>query len=322
MKNFISVNDVSNIHHLLSLAKFIKNNPKFYHKLGKNKIIGLIFFNNSLRTRLSIQKAAYSLGMDIIIINVNTDNWSLEFNDNKIMNGNTVEHIKDATIVLNNYCDIIAIRSFASLKNREYDYNETIFNKILCNIKIPVVSLESAVLHPLQSFADLITIEENKNIYKKNKIVLAWAPHIKALPQAVPNSFAEWICNYMNIFDYEFTICSPKNFELNSKYTFGAHISNDLEQSIKDADFIYVKNWSSYNDYGSIYNDIKFDWYLDKNKIKKANNAKIMHCLPVRRELEISSELLDGEMSLIEEQVVNRVIATQSVLVSILNNFI
>ncbi len=321
MKQFISVNDVIDIKSLINEAYDIKKYTNKYYNIGKGKILGLIFFNNSLRTRLSTQKAAFDLGMYSIVLNINTDGWKLEFDDNKIMNGDNIEHIKDAAMVLNNYCDIIGVRCFASLTDKLKDYNEYYLNKIVYYINKPIISLESATLHPLQSFADILTIEENKNsINKTQNIVLAWAPHVKSLPQAVPNSFSEWICKYKYILDYNLTIVSPKEFELASKYTSGATISNNLNQSIKNADFIYIKNWSSYNNYGLTYNDNNLDWCLNIDKISHSNNAKIMHCLPVRRELELSSDLLDSNMSLIEHQVINRFISIKTILIQILKN--
>ncbi len=316
MKNFLSVNDVNNIDALIEEALALKKTPFAQQHLGKNKTLGLIFLNPSLRTRLSTQKAALNLGMHVIVLNINEEGWKLEMNDGAIMNGTTVEHIKDAAAIMGIYCDVIGLRCFPELKSKETDYSEAILNKFLQYCKKPIVSLESATLHPLQSFADCITIKENWDFtLRKPKVVLCWAPHIKALPQAVPNSFAEW----MNAYNVDFTIAHPQGYALDVKYTNGAKITNNQVEAIKDADFIYIKNWSSYDDYGAMPN-VAEDWLLTPQKLLTTNNAKIMHCLPVRRNVEVLDAVLDSENALILQQAENRIYAAQAVIKKILEN--
>jgi N-succinyl-L-ornithine transcarbamylase len=308
MKQFTSVNDVANVKAFVNEALQLKADPFAFSELGKNKTLGLLFLNPSLRTRLSTQKAAMNLGMNVMVMNVDKDGWALEMRDNVIMNGTTVEHIKDAAAVIGAYCNIVGLRSFPGLKNKSEDYNEEVLSKFIKYCKVPVVSLESATRHPLQSFADLITIEENKKS-KKPKVVLTWAPHIKALPQAVANSFAEW----MNKADVELVITHPKGYELDKKFTGKTKIVLNQDEALKDADFVYVKNWSSYTKYGKILSAGK-GWMMTDKKLKLTNNAKVMHCLPVRRGLELSHEVIDGPDSLILQQAENRVYAAQAVL--------
>ena len=315
MKQFTSVNDVSDINALVNEALKIKQNPYAEKSLGTNKTIGLIFMNPSLRTRLSTQKAAMNLGMHVIVMNIDKEGWALEFNDGAVMNGTTVEHIKDAASVMGLYCDIIGIRCFPGLKDREEDYSENILKKFIEYSKVPVVSLESATLHPLQSLADLITIKENWKSSNKPKVVLTWAPHIKALPQAVANSFSEWMVKS----DVEFVITHPEGFELAEKFTGNAKIVYDQNEALKGADFVYVKNWSSYSEYGKVKNNAE-DWLLNDEKMKLTNQGKIMHCLPVRRNVEVPDILLDGSDSLILQQANNRLFAAQAVLKNILKN--
>jgi len=315
MKNFISVNDVDNLDKWIDDALHVKKDLYAFSSLGKNKTIGLIFMNPSLRTRLSTQKAALNLGMQVMVMNIDKEGWALEFEDGAVMNGATVEHIKDAAAVMGQYCDIIGLRCFPSLKDREEDYNETVLNKFIQFCKVPVVSLESATLHPLQSFADLITIKEHWKEKRKPKVVLTWAPHIKALPQAVANSFSEWMCKA----DVNFVITHPEGLELKESFTQKAKIIYDQNEALKDADFVYVKNWSSYNDYGKVFSEGK-NWLLNNERIKITNNAKVMHCLPVRRNVELSDELIDGANSLIQQQAGNRLFAAQTVLKKILEN--
>ena len=315
MKQFTSVNDVSDINALVNDALAIKQNPYAEKSLGDNKTIGLIFMNPSLRTRLSTQKAAMNLGMQVIVMNIDKEGWALEFTDGAVMNGATVEHIKDAASVMGLYCDIIGIRCFPGLKDREEDYSENILKKFIEYSKVPVVSLESATLHPLQSLADLITISENWQSVNKPKVVLTWAPHIKALPQAVANSFSEWMVKS----DVEFVITHPEGFELAEKFTGNAKIVYDQNEALKGADFVYVKNWSSYSEYGKVKNNAE-DWLLNDEKMKLTNQGKIMHCLPVRRNVEVPDSLLDGSDSLILQQANNRLFAAQAVLKNILKN--
>lgn len=317
MKKFTGIQDVSDLKKLIQEALDLKENPFKHKKLGKNKTLGLVFMNPSFRTRLSTQKAAQNLGLNVMILNLNQESWKLETQDGAIMNADTVEHIKDAAAILNSYCDIIGVRCFPELKSQKEDDSEPILNQFLKYCKCPIISLESATLHPLQSFADLLTIKEitkgNSTAKRKAKVVLTWAPHVKALPQAVANSFSEW----MSQADVEFVITHPKNYTLNEQFTQGATICTKQEEALKDADFVYVKNWSSYEKYGQI-PLVEEDWLLTEKKMKLTNKAKIMHCLPVRRNVELSDELLDGENSLVLQQAENRVYAAQAVLKQIL----
>jgi N-succinyl-L-ornithine transcarbamylase len=313
MKFFTSVNDVKNIDQLVQDAIALKKNPYAYPQLGKNKTIGLIFMNPSLRTRLSTQKAAMNFGMNVMVMNIDKEGWALEMEDGAVMNGTTVEHIKDAAAVMGQYCDIIGIRCFPTLKSREEDYSENVLLKFKTYCKVPIVSLESSTLHPLQSLADTITIKEEWNEKRKPKVVLTWAPHIKPLPQAVANSFSEWMCKA----DVDFIITHPKDYELATTFTNGAKIIYDQQEALRDADFIYVKNWSAYTDYGKIL-CTDASWMLTGEKLKATNNAKVMHCLPVRRNVELSDEILDGPNSLVQKQAFNRLFSAQAVLKNIL----
>ncbi len=315
MKQFISINDVTDLDALVEEALSIKLNPYLYKHLGNNKTLGLVFLNPSLRTRLSTQKAAINLGMNVMLMNLDKEGWALELEDGSVMNGSGVEHIKDAAAVMGQYCDSIGIRSFPLLKNRKQDYSEQLLTQLIKYCKVPVISLESATLHPLQSFADLITIKEHWKEIRKPKVVLCWAPHIKALPQAVPNSFAQWMCRS----DVDFVITHPPELELAEQFTQGARICYDQNEALIDADFVYVKNWSAYQDYGKIIHPDK-DWFLTPERLKNSNQAKIMHCLPVRRNLELSDALIDGPDSLILQQADNRLWAAQTVLKKILEN--
>ncbi|MEO6638483.1 MAG: N-acetylornithine carbamoyltransferase [Ginsengibacter sp.] len=318
MKNFLSVKDAGNIESLVNLAIEFRKKPLLQSGLGKGKRIGLVFLNPSLRTRLSTQIAAQNLGMEAVVFNVSQDGWSLEFEEGAIMDGTTVEHIKDAAPILGRYFDVLGVRTFPSLKNKEEDYNENVMNQFLKYAGIPVVSLESATVHPLQSLTDIISITDHLPVVNKKKprIVLTWAPHVKPLPQCVANSFCEWI----NAWDVcEFVIANPAGFELDPRFTNGATVTNDQAEALKEADFVYVKNWSSYNDYGKA-EENKSDWMLTNKKLIPTNNAKIMHCLPVRRNVEISDEVLDGPNSIITEEASNRVWAAQAVLANILTS--
>jgi len=316
MKNFISVKDVSNIDTLVNEAIAYKANPFKDKLLGDSKRIGLLFLNPSMRTRLSTQIAAQNLGMEAIVFNVGQDGWMLEFEDEAIMSGNTVEHVKDAAPILGKYFDILGIRTFPSLKNKADDYSELYIKQFIKYSGIPVVSLESATLHPLQSLTDIITIREVFKEKRKPKIVLTWAPHVKALPQCVANSFSEWINAWGQA---DFTITHPEDYELDESFTKGAKIVHNQDEALKDADFVYVKNWSTYTDYGRIYcNDPK--WMLSNRKLQLTNNAKVMHCLPVRRNVELSDEILDGPNSIVTQQATNRVWAAQVVLSELLKN--
>jgi len=317
LKNFISVKDVANIDALAEKALAYKADPFKHRQLGANKRIGLLFLNPSMRTRLSTQIAAQNLGMEAIVFNVGQEGWTLEFEDEAIMSGHTVEHVKDAAPVMGKYFDILCIRTFPSLKNKEEDYSELFINQFIRYAGIPVVSLESATLHPLQSLADIITIKEfieQQHINRKPKIVLTWAPHIKPLPQCVANSFAQWINAWDNS---DFVITHPEDYELAEQFTAGATISYEQDAALQDADFVYVKNWSTYRDYGRIYcNDP--DWMLTTEKLQLTNNAKVLHCLPVRRNVELSDEVLDSANSIVTQQAGNRIWSAQAVLSSIL----
>jgi N-succinyl-L-ornithine transcarbamylase len=322
LKQFISVTDVTNIDALVKKALTYKADPFADKKMGTHKRIGCLFLNPSMRTRLSTQIAAQNLGMECIVFNVGQEGWALEFEDEAIMSGNTVEHVKDAAPILGKYFDILAIRTFPSLKNREDDYSELYIKQFIKYAGIPVVSLESATLHPLQSLTDIITITEEiqnskgnpANAGQKPKIVLTWAPHVKPLPQCVANSFAQWVNAWGKA---EFVITHPEDYELSEEFTKGAIITHNQEEALKGADFVYVKNWSTYNDYGKIYtNDPK--WQLKNKRWAVTNNAKVMHCLPVRRNVELSDEILDGSMSIVTQQASNRVWAAQAVLSEIL----
>jgi N-succinyl-L-ornithine transcarbamylase len=309
MKQFTSVYDVQDLEMILNEAIQLKANPFSDQVLGKNKTLGLIFMNPSFRTRLSMQKAALNLGMNVIVLNINQEGWKLEMEDGSVMNGDSAEHVKDAAAIMSVYCDIVGIRCFPELKSKEADYSENVLNSFLKYCTVPIVSMETATLHPLQSFTDLITIKENWNNPSKPKVVLTWAPHIKALPQAVPNSFSEWMCKA----DVEFVITHPEGYELCEDFTKEATIISNQEEALKGADFVYVKNWSSYNEYGTM-PEVKEDWLLTNRKVKITNQAKIMHCLPVRRNIELTDELLDGSDSLVLQQAENRIYTAQTIL--------
>lgn len=316
MKQFISAHDVDNIPSLIQKALDYKSNPWKDEELGKHNRIGCLFLNPSMRTRLSTQVAAQQLGMESVIFNVGSEGWALEFEDGAIMNGTTVEHVKDAAPIMGNYFDILAIRTFPGLKDKEADYSEHIIKQFVKYAGIPVLSLESATLHPLQSLTDLITIIENWSSTEKPKIVLSWAPHVKALPQCVANSFAQWVTAWGKA---EFVITHPKGYELDEQFTKGATIIHDQDEALKNADFIYVKNWSAVEPYGTL-PPFGGNWMLTNEKIRHTRNAKVMHCLPVRRNVELSDEILDGPNSLVTVQASNRVWAAQAVISSMLQN--
>ena len=319
MNKFISASDVHDIDNLVEKALAYKHDPFRDRTLGQNKRVGCLFLNPSMRTRISTQVAAQNLGMEPIIFNVGNEGWALEFEEEAIMSGNSVEHVKDAAPVFGKYFDILAIRTFPSLKNREDDYSELYINQFVKYAGIPVVSLESATLHPLQSLTDVITISEAMRNFKekrKPKIVLTWAPHVKALPQCVANSFSQWINAWGKA---DFVIAHPEDYELSGQFTKGATITHDQDSALEGADFVYVKNWSTYDDYGKIYSNDP-EWMLTNEKLSSTNNAKVMHCLPVRRNVELSDEVLDSSSSLVTQQAGNRVWAAQAVLAEILQN--
>ncbi len=321
MKQFISVKDVVNINALVKKALDYKQQPFMDKTLGANKRIGLFFLNPSLRTRLSTQIAAQNLGMEPIVFNVDKEGWALEFTEGAIMNGTTVEHIKDAAPILGNYFDILCIRTFPSLQDKQTDYSENIIQQFIKYAGIPVVSLESATLHPLQSLTDIITIKEQMDLSgsfkaKKPKIVLTWAPHIKSIPQCVSNSFSEWVNAWG---EADFVITHPIGYELATEFTNGATITNDQDAALKDADFVYVKNWSSFSEYGKVL-CTDAAWMLTPEKLATSNDAKVMHCLPVRRNVELSDAILDSANSLVTREASNRVWAAQAVLSEILGS--
>lgn len=314
MKKFTSVDDIIDLEELILSAKKIKSDPFENSELGKNKTLGLLFFNPSLRTRLSTQKASLNLGMNCIVMNLNTEGWSLEFEDGSVMDGNKAEHIKEASKVISQYCDIIGIRSFPTLTDKEKDEEEQVINSFVKYAMIPVISLEGATEHPLQAVADALTIQEYKT-KRKPKVVLTWAPHPKALPHAVPNSFVKM----MKLSEYDLVIAHPKGYELNPETTKGATITDNQDEAFKDADFIYAKNWSSYNDYGKILSN-DTNWTVNSEKMALTKNAKFMHCLPVRRNMIVTDEVLDSENSIVIQQANNRTFATQAILKKILED--
>ena len=327
MKLFSSVTDLTDLKQAVEQALILKADPFAHQALGKNKTLGLVFLNPSLRTRLSTQKAALNLGMNVMVMNLDKEGWALETEDGVVMNGTSVEHIREAAAVMGQYCDILGFRSFPKLLNREEDYSESLFNKFVKFSGVPVVSLESATLHPLQSFADLITIDEiwhspaphslGEGGMGLPKVVLTWAPHVKALPQAVPNSFSEWMCRAQAEGMLDFVITHPEGFELDEKFTQGAAIEFNQDAALKDADFVYVKNWSSYRDYGKTILGAE-SWMMTNKKLEQTRQAKVMHCLPVRRDYELSSEILDGPNSIVIKEAANRVWSAQTVLKAML----
>ncbi|MBJ2174914.1 N-acetylornithine carbamoyltransferase [Aureibaculum sp. A20] len=312
--NYLSINDIDSLHDWVQEAISIKKDPLKYHTLGKDKSIGLLFFNSSLRTRLSTQKAALNLGLNPIVMNFSNEGWALEFEDGTIMDQGKSEHVKEAAQVISQYCDIIAIRAFALLEDKEKDQAEEVLQNFKKYASVPIVNMESSVGHPLQALADAITLAEY-NQKKSPKVVLSWAPHPKALPHAVANSFVEM----MQLQDAEFVITHPKGYELDPEITKNSKIEYNQEEAFKNADFIYVKNWSSFSDYGHIISKDK-NWMIDQQKMNLTNNAKFMHCLPVRRNVIVTDEVLDGENSLVIEQANNRTYAAQLVLKKILEN--
>src|SRR6185437_11886593 len=317
MKNFISAADVTDIDSLVAKALAYKADPLKDKSLGANKRVGMLFLNPSMRTRLSTQIAAQNLGAEPIVFNVDKEGWALEFEEEAIMSGNTVEHVKDAAPIMGNYFDILCIRTFPSLKNKEDDYSELYIKQFIKYSGIPVVSLESATLHPLQSLTDIITITESlkaQGTTRRPRIVLTWAPHVKALPQCVANSFSQWVNAWGKA---DFVITHPEDYELDTRFTKGATITHDQDAALKDADIVYVKNWSTYTDYGKIYNNDP-EWMLTNEKMRLTNGARVMHCLPVRRNVELSDEILDGPSSVVTQEASNRVWAAQAVLADML----
>ena len=317
MQQFISAHDVPDIYQLIQKALQYKANPLLDQLLGKGKRLGLIFLNPSLRTRISTQVAAENIGLTSMVFNVGSEGWQWEFEDGVVMNGQTVEHIKDAAPVLGQYFDILAFRTFPTLTDKKKDYSEYAMHQLIKYSEIPVISLESATLHPLQSLADLITISENISLERKPKIVLTWAPHIKPIPQCVANSFAQWVNKWDKA---EFVITHPAGYELDEQFTNGASIEYNQQKALEGADFVYVKNWSTYKEYGKVICNNP-SWMLTKESWQATNQARIMHCLPVRRNVELSDAMLDFDYSLVNQQAGNRVWAAQAVLAEILKNY-
>lgn len=314
MKNFLNSDDIIDYQYLLNEINKLKNDKSDISYVGKNKVIGLLFFNPSLRTRLSTQKAAMNLGFKSIVMNFKDDGWQLEFDENIIMSGNKAEHVKDAAKVISQYCDILGIRAFAELKDKEIDNSDKIINSFVKYATIPILNLESSIAHPLQALADAATINENINS-NNPKIVLSWAPHPKPLPHAVANSFIK-MCKINN---YDLTITNPKGYDLSKKITEGIQIINNQELAFENADFIYAKNWSSYDQYGKVLlNDDS--WIINENKMKLTNNAFFMHCLPVRRNVVVTDSVLDSNRSLVIQQANNRTYATQTILKELISN--
>ncbi len=314
MKNFTSIYDLESLQKTVQEAIELKKNPLQNKTLGVGKTICLLFFNNSLRTRLSTQLAAQNLGMNTIVMNFGSEGWQLEFEDGIVMNQNKSEHIKEAAQVISQYCDIVAIRAFASLLDKEKDTAEIVLNNFKKYASVPVVNMESATAHPLQALADAITLEEQKTTHKP-KVVLSWAPHPKALPHAVANSFVEM----MQLQEAEFVITHPEGYELDPEITKKSTIEYDQEKAFENADFIYVKNWSSYRNYGKVL-ITNSDWMLTTDKMNRTNNAKFMHCLPVRRNVVVADEVIDSENSIVIEQANNRTYAAQIVLKKIIGS--
>ena len=316
MKVFQHVSDIGDLHAAVAEALEVKRNRFAYKSLGENKTLLMVFFNSSLRTRLSTQKAAMNLGMNVIVLDVNQGAWKLETERGVVMDGDKSEHLLEAIPVMGSYCDVIGVRSFAQFQNKRADYEERIFNQFVKYSGRPVFAMETATVHPLQAFADLITIEEFKEV-KRPKVVLTWAPHPKALPQAVPNSFAEWMCAT----DYDFVIAHPEGYELDEQFTQGATITHNQDEALRDADFVYAKNWSCYRDpnYGKIMSK-DMNWTITAEKMALTRNGRFMHCLPVRRNMIVSDEVIESERSIVIPEAANREISCQVVLKRILEN--
>ena len=314
MKVFQHVSDIGDLRAAVAEALEVKRNRFAYKSLGENKTLLMVFFNSSLRTRLSTQKAAMNLGMNVIVLDVNQGAWKLETERGVVMDGDKSEHLLEAIPVMGSYCDVIGVRSFAQFQNKRADYEERIFNQFVQYSGRPVFAMETATVHPLQAFADLITIEEFKEV-KRPKVVLTWAPHPKALPQAVPNSFAEWMCAT----DYDFVIAHPEGYELDEQFTHGATITHDQDEALRDADFVYAKNWSCYRDpnYGKILSK-DMNWTITAEKMALTRNGRFMHCLPVRRNMIVSDEVIESERSIVIPEAANREISCQVVLKRIL----
>jgi N-succinyl-L-ornithine transcarbamylase len=312
LNHFTSIHDVPDLSRLLQQAREVKSRPLEWAERGKGKTLGCIFFNPSLRTRLSTQRAAYNLGMNVIVMNIGSDGWKLEFADGAVMDQDKAEHIKDAAAVMGQYCDVIGIRAFAGLEDREADYREEVLSAFQRYAGVPIISLESATRHPCQSLADLITIEQFKQ-KERPRVVLSWAPHPRALPQAVANSFAEWALAA----DYELVITHPEGYELEESFTRGARIEYDPDKAFAGADFVYAKNWSAFQHYGQILSKDP-RWTVSQARMAQTADAHFMHCLPVRRNVVVEDAVIDSPRSLVLEQTANRVVAAQTVLREVL----
>lgn len=316
MKEFTSIRQLGDLRLALAQAQQVKRNPFADQELGRNKTLLMVFFNNSLRTRLSTQKAALNLGMNVIVLDVNQGAWKLETERGVIMDGDKSEHLLEAIPVMGCYCDLIGVRSFARFESKEEDYNEMILNQFIKYSGKPVFSMEAATRHPLQTFADLITIEEHKT-KERPKVVMTWAPHPKALPQAVPNSFAEG----MNFAGYDFVIANPEGYDLAPEFVGGARVTHDQDEALRGADFVYAKNWSAYegDNYGKVLSRDR-SWTVTKEKMAITDNAFFMHCLPVRRNMIVSDEVIEGPRSLVIPEAANRVVSAQTVIKKMLES--
>lgn len=316
MKEFTSIRQLGDLRQALAQAQQVKRNPFADQELGRNKTLLMVFFNNSLRTRLSTQKAALNLGMNVIVLDVNQGAWKLETERGVIMDGDKSEHLLEAIPVMGCYCDLIGVRSFARFESKDEDYNEMILNQFIKYSGKPVFSMEAATRHPLQTFADLITIEEHKT-KERPKVVMTWAPHPKALPQAVPNSFAEG----MNFAGYDFVIANPEGYDLASEFVGGARVTHDQDEALRGADFVYAKNWSAYegDNYGKVLSRDR-SWTVTKEKMALTDNAFFMHCLPVRRNMIVSDEVIESPRSLVIPEAANRVVSAQTVIKKMLES--
>ena len=310
MREFTSILQLGDINKAIEEAKYVKANPFADQELGRNKTLLMVFFNNSLRTRLSTQKAALNLGMNVIVLDVNQGAWKLETERGVVMDGDKIEHLLEAIPVMGSYCDLIGVRSFARFESKEDDYNEVILNQFIKYSGKPVFSMEAATRHPLQTFADILTIEEHKT-RKRPKVVLTWAPHPKALPQAVPNSFAEGI----NMTDYDFVIANPEGYDLAPEFVGRARVTHDQDEALRGADFVYAKNWAAYGDpnYGQVLSR-DLSWTVTSEKMALTDNAFFMHCLPVRRNMIVSDEVIESPRSLVIPEAANRVVSAQTVM--------
>lgn len=316
MNTFTSIKQLGDLGYAISEARYVKENPFADQALGKNRTLLMVFFNNSLRTRLSTQKAALNLGMNVIVLDVNQGAWKLETERGVVMDGDRSEHLLEAIPVMGSYCDIIGVRSFARFESKEDDYSEKVLEQFIRYSGKPVFSMEAATRHPLQTLADLITIEEHKRSARP-KVVLTWAPHPKALPQAVPNSFAEGL----SMTDYEFVIANPEGYDLAPEFVGSARVTHDQDEALRGAEFVYAKNWAAYADpnYGKVLSR-DMGWTVTEEKMALTDNAFFMHCLPVRRNMIVSDEVIESPASLVIPEAANRVVAAQTILKKMLRS--